>query len=63
MGFLKISLSWKDYNTKDTAIHYTLSHTNLIISLLPNPQLNVKTTIWPQSDEKITNKQEEKKIK
>ena len=38
----------KEYNKKrrQEAIPYTLSPTNLLISLLPAPQLNVKRTIW-----------------
>ena len=48
MGFPKIPLSRKDYNMKEKkeAILYTLPITNLIISLLPAPQLDVKRTIW-----------------
>ena len=45
MSFLKIPLIQKDYNTKENR-EQCLSPTNLLISLLPAPQLNVKRTIW-----------------
>ena len=48
MGFHYFPLTQKKYNKEGPqgAIPYTLPPTNLLISLLPAPQLAVKRTIW-----------------
>ena len=49
MSFPKIPLSQKDFNTKERRellLPHNFPPTNLIISLLPSPQLDVTRTIW-----------------